>query len=102
VRHWSGRLGIRGVGVAGKPWPAGFRRACREMNLRPAEVAVVGDQLFTDVLGGNLIGAYTVMVEPITSNALPHTRFARLLETLVLRHQPHQNRPAAGRSTPGR
>lgn len=84
VRHWSAYLGIEGVGVAGKPWPANFRRACREMNLSPAEVAVVGDQVFTDVLGGNLIGAHTILVAPLSHNALPHTRLARLAERLVL------------------
>ena len=46
---------------------------------------MVGDQLFTDVLGGNLSGMFTIMVQPISDNALPHTRLTRRLERLVLK-----------------
>ena len=84
VRLWSGRLGVPGLALAGKPWPWGFRRAARRMKLAPSEVAVVGDQLFTDVLGGKLAGSFTILVTPISSNSLPHTRLARYAERLLL------------------
>ena len=97
VRYWSARLGIPAVGAlrgsAGKPFPAGFRRAFREMNLAASRVAVVGDQLFTDVLGGNLAGAYTILVTPLSDNALPHTRVARVLERVVLERLGAKHRP---------
>jgi uncharacterized protein len=89
IERWASRLGFPGVGLIGrgtaaKPFPAAFLRAARAMQLHPRFIAVVGDQLFTDVLGGNLIGAYTILVAPLSQNALPHTRLARALERAVL------------------
>lgn len=76
----QGRLGLPGHAPALKPW-LGFRRALKALGLSPQEVAVVGDQIFTDVLGGNLVGAYTVLVPPLRERELFYTRFIRMLET---------------------
>ncbi|RDI96649.1 YqeG family HAD IIIA-type phosphatase [Meiothermus sp. QL-1] len=84
VGYWREKLGVLGLGPAGKPW-CGFRSALRRMGLQACEVAVVGDQLFTDVLGGNLVGAYTVLVPPLSSRELGYTRLVRRLERFVLR-----------------
>lgn len=83
VHYWREKLGVPGFGPAGKPW-FGFRKALRRLALAPREVAVVGDQLFTDVLGGNLIGAYTVLVPPISKREMGYTRWVRKLERWVL------------------
>lgn len=85
VRYWCERLEVPGFGPAGKPW-FGFRKALRRLALTPREVAVVGDQLFTDVLGGNLIGAYTVLVPPLSKKEMGYTRLVRKLERWVLRN----------------
>ncbi|WP_045233670.1 YqeG family HAD IIIA-type phosphatase [Deinococcus pimensis] len=85
VRFWTERLGFAGIGLASKPNPQSFHRAARRMDLAPGQVAMVGDQLFTDVLGGNLAGMFTIMVRPLADNALPHTKLARRVERLVLR-----------------
>lgn len=74
------RLGLPGHAPALKPW-LGFRRALRALALPAQEVAVVGDQVFTDVLGGNLVGAYTVLVPPLREREFFYTRFIRMLET---------------------
>ena len=86
---WLPRLGFGGVGMAGKPNPRAFRRAVDALGLPAQQVGMVGDQLFTDVLGGNLVGLHTVLVEPLIDNALPHTRLARMLERRVLRRYGH-------------
>ncbi|MDP9764759.1 YqeG family HAD IIIA-type phosphatase [Deinococcus enclensis] len=86
---WLSRLGFDGVGMAGKPHPRAYRRAVGKLGLRPEQVGMVGDQVFTDVLGGNLAGLYTILVRPLADNALPHTRAARVLEGLVLRRYGH-------------
>lgn len=72
-------LGLPGHAPALKPW-FGFRKAIRAMGLSPDQVAVVGDQVFTDVLGGNLVGAYTILVPPLGRREFFYTRFIRLLE----------------------
>ena len=86
---WLPKLGFEGVGMAGKPNPRAFRRALDTLGLPACQVAMVGDQLFTDVLGGNLSGMHTVLVEPLIDNALPHTRLARMMERRVLRRYGH-------------
>ncbi|MBU5434195.1 YqeG family HAD IIIA-type phosphatase [Pseudoflavonifractor sp. MSJ-37] len=61
----AGVLGIPFLGHAGKPKTGGFFRAMERMGAAPAETAVVGDQIFTDILGGNRAGVRTLLVEPI-------------------------------------
>jgi HAD superfamily phosphatase (TIGR01668 family) len=77
-------LGIELVARALKPLPFGFRRGMRLLGATPATTAVIGDQVFTDVLGGNLAGATTVLVEPLSRTDLPHTLLLRLIEGRVL------------------
>ncbi len=72
-------LGLPGHAPALKPW-LGFRRALKALGLPPKEVAVVGDQVFTDILGGNLVGAYTVLVPPLGQEELLYTQLVRFLE----------------------
>ena len=87
---WLPKLAFNGVGMAGKPDPKAFQKGARELGLPPEQVGMVGDQLFTDVLGGNLAGLHTILVRPLVDNALPHTRVARLLERQVLRRYGHR------------
>lgn len=74
-------LGLQGIWYAKKPFPFSLKKAYRELlNLPPKEVALVGDQIFTDILGGNLVGFYTIMVEPITKKDFIGTKIFRTLE----------------------
>jgi len=80
TRRWAKKLGIPGLGPAAKPLPFGFLWAAGRLGTPHLRVAVFGDQVFTDVLGGNLLGFYTVYVVPLSDRGLPHTRFVRRLE----------------------
>jgi len=94
TRNWAEELLMPGWGLAGKPLPWGMRRALRAMGLPAAKVAAAGDQLFTDVLGANLVGAYSVLVEPLEpKRGLPHTRWVRALEQRILNSQREGNAP---------
>lgn len=77
-------MGVPIVAKALKPFPQAFRRALGVTGSRAEQVAVVGDQMFTDVLGGKLMGAVTVLVKPLSSSDLPHTRLLRLIEKALL------------------
>lgn len=57
-------LGLPWITRAAKPFAHGFRRAMRILQTTPDTTAIIGDQLFTDILGGNRLGLYTVLVEP--------------------------------------
>lgn len=80
VKAVAEELGIAYVRRAGKPFGAGYRRAMKEMNTSPAETCIIGDQVFTDILGGNRLGVTTILVEPLAPRESPHTRLIRLIE----------------------
>jgi predicted HAD superfamily phosphohydrolase YqeG len=76
-------LGVPVVGWALKPVPLGLWRAMAIMGTRRVTTALVGDQLFTDILGGNLLGIYTILVEPLSTDEFPTTRLVRRIERLI-------------------
>lgn len=84
VEHIAAELGCGISAKALKPLPHAFRRAMAGLKVEAREVAVIGDQVFTDVLGGNMLGATTVLVEPLSRTDLPHTLLLRLIERHVL------------------
>jgi HAD superfamily phosphatase (TIGR01668 family) len=82
-------LGIPGRALTGKPWPGAFRRGARAIGLPAERCAMAGDQLFTDVLGARWAGLRTVLVAPLSSGGLLHTRLLRRLEARMLRGGEH-------------
>lgn len=81
----AAQLQIDCIPNALKPLPFGFWRAIRRLNLPRKNIAVVGDQLFTDVLGAKLSGGlYTILTEPIESKDFPITAMFRFFERLML------------------
>ena len=85
VAHWAGQLGIPGLSLVGKPFRWAFRRGLRLLGSEPGSTAMVGDQLFTDVLGANLMGVFSILVRPLSPGKRPHTRMLRRLERRILR-----------------
>ena len=67
-----------------KPWPLSFKKALKILKLPSTQVVVVGDQIFTDILGGNLVKCYTILVPPLLKKEFIGTRFMRFLERNVL------------------
>ena len=77
-------LDIPAIWYAVKPRRSAFRKAIKHMQLSPEEVAVVGDQIFTDVLGGNRLGLYTILVTPISEKEFFWTKLMRRLEGKII------------------
>lgn len=78
-------LGIPSAGGRSvKPMKGGFVRALGLLGTEPHRTAIVGDQVFTDVLGGNRLGLYTILVRPMTNRGFITTRLTRKIEQLVL------------------
>ncbi len=63
-------LSIPYISGAGKPSRRKLKKAVDAMNLPVEKVAMVGDRLFTDVLAGNRLGMFTILVEPISNDGL--------------------------------
>lgn len=72
------------VAKALKPSRSGFRQAAKTMGLNPGNVAIVGDQLFTDILGGNRLGMVTIWVKPLSTKEFVGTKITRQLEKLTI------------------
>jgi uncharacterized protein len=86
IRRFADRLGLPFVAKALKPLPLGCRRAVRAHGFQSARTAMVGDQLFADVLAGRLAGLTTILVEPIHPEEEPwFTRLKRGPERFLLR-----------------
>lgn len=81
-------LEIAIVPNARKPLPNGFRRGLDVLALPRDAVVVVGDQLFTDVLGARLLGLAAILVEPLVARDPLNTRALRLLERWLLHGLP--------------
>lgn len=70
-----------------KPTSAPFKWALKAMNARPEETVMVGDQIFADVLGGNRMGLYTILIEPMSSDHWTTTLIGRRMrESRLLRY----------------
>ena len=70
-----------------KPSSAAFEWALASMKAKPEETAMVGDQVFADVLGGNRVGLHTILVEPMASDHWTTTLLGRRLrESRLLRY----------------
>lgn len=85
VRSLAAQLNVECIPNALKPLPFGFLRAKRRLGLQHSAIAVVGDQLFTDVLGGKLCGLYTILTEPLEAKDFAMTRVFRFFERIMLR-----------------
>ncbi|MHB8050567.1 MAG: YqeG family HAD IIIA-type phosphatase [Coriobacteriia bacterium] len=84
IHDRAAALGLPVVAKSGKPLPFGIRRAIRLLGVRKSECVMVGDQIFTDILGGKCAGVKTVLVQPLTPSDMGHTMVLRRLEQRIM------------------
>ncbi len=85
VNYFTETLGIPGISMAQKPRLGSFRKALESMDLDNKQVSVIGDQIFTDVLGGNRLNLHTILVNPLNRKEFFSTRLVRLLERFIMK-----------------
>lgn len=84
VKAIADRFGFCMIARALKPLPFGFNQAMKKVGSKKQTTAIIGDQMFTDILGGNLAGLTTVLVAPLSESDLPHTLVLRRIEQRLL------------------
>lgn len=76
----SARFGIPIVIFAMKPLPFSFNKAMKVLGAKPKDTAIIGDQLFMDVLGGNILKLHTILVAPLSAEKSPARKLMRKIE----------------------
>jgi HAD superfamily phosphatase (TIGR01668 family) len=94
IERFAQDLGVPFVAKAFKPFPWGCWKALKVLGLDRSRVAIVGDQVFADILAGHLAGLVTVLVRPSHSEEPWFTRLKRPFERTVLRRLYARPEPA--------
>ncbi len=85
VRPFAEKLGLEFIGMGLKPLPFGYFRGAKLAGTKRRNTAIVGDQIFTDILGGSLSGVKTILLTPIELEKKLSFRIRRKLEKLVFK-----------------
>ncbi len=93
IRPFAQRLDLEYVAFGCKPLTRGFTKACKRLGLNRKEIAVVGDQIYTDIVGGNLKGMFTILVVPFQlENSFPFKVKRRLEQIHINKYNRKQQR----------
>ena len=84
VKSFADDVGSAYVFKAAKPSVKGYYRAVGEMGLKKDRVFLVGDQIFTDIIGAKRSGIFAVMVGKLHWKERPHIYLKRILELPIL------------------
>lgn len=79
----SAKLDVKGVAMALKPLPINYRKSYRRKGLKSKQTAIIGDQVFTDLLGAKIAGVKSILVDPLSEKELKATKVMRVLEKFV-------------------
>lgn len=85
LEPFAKKIGLDYISLGLKPLPFGFWRALKRLNTKRKTTAIVGDQIFTDVLGGNIVGLKTIMLTPIKPETSLRFRIKRKLESYLIK-----------------
>ena len=84
VKYIGDTLGLPAMHLSFKPLPFAFRKSLEILKAKPEETAMIGDQLFMDILGGNLVKIYTIFIDHGKEESLFFRRWMRQAEQWVL------------------
>ena len=85
VRPFAQALGLEFIADGAKPLKKGYQRCSQALGLPCEQLCMVGDQIFTDVLGGRRAGCRAVLVQPIQPEKMLFFRLKRALEAFAMR-----------------
>ena len=86
VKEVAKKLQVEYIYFAKKPLKSGFRKIQKILKEESKNIGVVGDQIFTDVVGGNRCKMFTILVEPIAEKDIWITLIKRPIENAIKRN----------------
>ncbi|OOB78465.1 MAG: hypothetical protein BEN18_07265 [Epulopiscium sp. Nuni2H_MBin001] len=84
VLRFNQQLKLNAIYNAYKPRRLNLHQAIERMKLKASQVAIIGDQIFTDILGGNRAGIHTILVQPVSEKDEPITKIKRGVEKKII------------------
>ena len=85
VKMVAEKLNLPYFNLATKPFKRGFKKAINLLEEKEKNIAAVGDQIFTDVIGANRCKLYSILVKPIADKDLLVTKIKRPLENVIIK-----------------
>lgn len=84
IKTISEELNLPYIGNSGKPFKRGFKKL-QLTNVKPNEIAMIGDQLITDVWGASRMNYFSILVDPINNDEWLLTKLNRVFEKIILK-----------------
>ena len=88
VSNVASTLQLDYIMFAQKPLKKGFKKILKRFNIPAQNIASIGDQVFTDVIGANRMGMISIYVEPINKKEYWYTKWKRPIEAFILKIRP--------------
>ena len=86
VAPFAKKIGLDFISLGLKPLPFGYIRAVKKLGVKRKNAAIVGDQIFTDIIGGNTVGVKTVLLTPIKPEDGWSFKLRRKLEKFLIKY----------------
>ena len=84
IKKVANALNVEYLYLGLKPMKIGFKKAITKLDLEPQNIAAVGDQIFTDVIGANRCGLFPILVKPISEKDIWLTKWKRPIEQKII------------------
>jgi len=84
IKKYCSNLDVLYIKNVRKPFKKSFIRAMNLLKSNKINTCVIGDQIFTDILGGNKCGMFTILVQPLDKNEFLFTRLMRSIERRII------------------
>ncbi len=80
VKNVADKINAPYINFAKKPFKKGFLKVRENLKIEEKRIAVVGDQIFTDIIGGNRCNMFTILVDPVNEKDFWYTAWKRPIE----------------------
>ena len=83
INRIARHLGVQAIPYRGKPFTSAFKKAIEFIKGVPENTVMIGDQILTDIFGGNRLNLHTILIKPISDKEFIGTKFNRWFEKII-------------------